>query len=120
MCRLHKAATSQCARPSRADHTSLPLQLRSIPALHLACEFRPIQLEAPISEVDVDALLITQSIFNIDINIGPALFPKHLDERHVPQRQVILQEISRDQHIGVCAEGKIPNRGWTQCDDAMA
>src|SRR5512144_1774292 len=40
MCRLHKAATSQCARPSRADHTSLPLQLRSIPALHLACEFR--------------------------------------------------------------------------------
>src|SRR5512144_900559 len=40
MCRLHKAATSQCARPSRADHTSLPVQLRSIPALHLACEFR--------------------------------------------------------------------------------
>src|SRR5512144_1636736 len=40
MCRLHKAATSQCARPSRADHTSLPSQLRSIPALHLACEFK--------------------------------------------------------------------------------
>ena len=31
---------SICARPSRADHTSLPSQLRSIPALHLACEFR--------------------------------------------------------------------------------
>src|SRR5512134_914946 len=54
MCRLHKAATSQCARPSRADHTSLPLQLRSIPALHLACEFRPPPPQEPTKRLSLD------------------------------------------------------------------
>src|SRR6266508_6815422 len=75
---------------------------------------------APIGEIDVNALVLTQSRPNIRVDVSPADLPKALDKCHVPQCEVILQEIPCDRDISVAGARKIPNRRRTDDHDVMS